>query len=145
MNVQQNEQNANGYSRTQTVNGRVITETVDNASRSASYGIVGRGVAVTAEGRGGVSIEHRTRGAMRVIARPLRGTVRLAAESVRRFDATCHDPGVVDSLDASDETESAVVNRTGVCGVEHVYMIGFGQRPRRRSREGARPRSRQRS
>jgi hypothetical protein len=58
MNVQQNEQNANGYSRTQTVNGRVITETVDNASRSASYGIVGRGVAVTAEGRGGVSIEQ---------------------------------------------------------------------------------------
>ena len=58
MNVQQNEQNANGYSRTQTVNGRVITETVDNASRSASYGIVGRGVAVTAEGLGGVSIEQ---------------------------------------------------------------------------------------
>ncbi|MEZ5994948.1 MAG: Yip1 family protein [Hyphomonadaceae bacterium] len=58
MNVQQNRQDANGYERTQTVNGRVVTESVDNASRTAHYGIVGRGVAVNADGSGGATIEQ---------------------------------------------------------------------------------------
>lgn len=57
-NVQQNEQSADGYSRVQTVNGRMITEEVNTANRTASYGVVGRGVAVTADGSGGVSIEQ---------------------------------------------------------------------------------------
>ena len=55
-NVQENRQDANGYSRTQTVDGRVYNEQVSNSGASASYGVVGRGVAVTAEGRGGVTI-----------------------------------------------------------------------------------------
>jgi hypothetical protein len=57
-NVQQNRQDADGYERVQTVNGRMITEEVSAASGRASYGIVGRGVAVTAEGTGGASIEQ---------------------------------------------------------------------------------------
>jgi hypothetical protein len=58
MNVQQNRQDANGYERTQTVDGRIYTEEVDNAARSASYGIVGRGVAVTAQGSNGVTLDQ---------------------------------------------------------------------------------------
>jgi len=58
MNVQESSQNEYGYSRTQTGDGRVITENVDTSVGSASYGIVGRGVAVTADGSGGVSIEQ---------------------------------------------------------------------------------------
>lgn len=55
-NVQQSSTNADGYSRTQTVDGRVITEEVSGSS--AKYGIVGRGVAVTADGAGGATIEQ---------------------------------------------------------------------------------------
>ncbi len=57
MNVQESSQDANGYSRTSTVNGRVISEQVDRASNHASYGVVGRGVALTAEGNG-ISIDE---------------------------------------------------------------------------------------
>lgn len=52
MNVQENRQDADGYTRTQTIDGRVVTEEVNNAARSARYGVIGRGVAITAEGYG---------------------------------------------------------------------------------------------
>jgi hypothetical protein len=58
MNVQENRQDANGYARTQTIDGRVYTEEVSNSSRSASYGVVGRGVAVTAQGANGVTLDQ---------------------------------------------------------------------------------------
>ena len=50
MNVQENSQSADGYARTQTIDGRIYSEEVNTASSSASYGIIGRGVAVSAEG-----------------------------------------------------------------------------------------------
>lgn len=52
MGVQENRQDADGYSRTSTVDGRVITEQTSRGGNSASYGVVGRGVAITAEGNG---------------------------------------------------------------------------------------------
>ncbi|MBL8538179.1 MAG: DUF1282 family protein [Hyphomonadaceae bacterium] len=55
-NVQQNSTSADGYSRTQTVNGRVVTEEVNGDS--AKYGVVGRGVAIMADGAGGASIDQ---------------------------------------------------------------------------------------
>lgn len=50
MNVQENRQDAQGYARTQTIDGRIYSEEVNNAARSASYAVIGRGIAVTAEG-----------------------------------------------------------------------------------------------
>jgi hypothetical protein len=50
MNVQENRQDSEGYARTQTIDGRIYSEEVSNSGGSASYGIIGRGVAVTAEG-----------------------------------------------------------------------------------------------
>jgi hypothetical protein len=50
MNVQENRQDGDGYARTQTIDGRIYSEEVNSAASSASYGIIGRGVAVTAEG-----------------------------------------------------------------------------------------------
>jgi hypothetical protein len=58
MNVQENRQDADGYARTQTIDGRIYNEEVNNSSRSASYGIIGRGVAVTAEGTNGVTLDQ---------------------------------------------------------------------------------------
>ncbi len=58
MNVQQNQQDADGYSRTQTIDGRVYNEEVSNSGGSASYGVIGRGVAITAEGHGGVTLDQ---------------------------------------------------------------------------------------
>lgn len=57
-NVQENRQDANGYSRTRTVDGRVYNEEVSNSSGRARYGVIGRGVAITAQGSGGVTIEQ---------------------------------------------------------------------------------------
>jgi hypothetical protein len=50
MNVQENRQDGEGYARTQTIDGRIYSEEVDNKASSASYGVIGRGIAVTAEG-----------------------------------------------------------------------------------------------
>ena len=50
MNVQENRQDGDGYARTQTIDGRIYSEEVNNAAGSASYSVVGRGVAVTVEG-----------------------------------------------------------------------------------------------
>jgi hypothetical protein len=50
MNVQENRQDGDGYARTQTIDGRIYSEEVDNKASSASYGVIGRGIAVTAEG-----------------------------------------------------------------------------------------------
>jgi hypothetical protein len=58
MNVQQSRQDADGYSRTRSVDGRVINEEVSNSAGRASYSVIGRGVAITAEGSGGVSIDQ---------------------------------------------------------------------------------------
>jgi hypothetical protein len=58
MNVQENRQDADGYSRSQTIDGRIYSEEVSNSSRSASYGVIGRGVAVTADGSNGVTLDQ---------------------------------------------------------------------------------------
>jgi hypothetical protein len=58
MNVQENRQDANGYSKTQTIGGRVYTEEVAKGAGTVSYGVVGRGVAITANGSNGVSIDQ---------------------------------------------------------------------------------------
>ena len=55
-------QDADGYSRMNTVDGRVVTEEMSRSGNSASYGVVGRGVAVTADGNG-VTVEE-VRGAV---------------------------------------------------------------------------------
>lgn len=52
MGVQQSRQDADGYSRTNTVDGRVVTEEMSRSANHASYGVMGRGVALTAEGSG---------------------------------------------------------------------------------------------
>ncbi|MBY0564290.1 MAG: YIP1 family protein [Hyphomonadaceae bacterium] len=57
-NVQGSQQDANGYSRTQTVDGRLITEEVSTSDGSANYTVIGRGVAVAVNGSGGVTIEQ---------------------------------------------------------------------------------------
>lgn len=62
-NVQESRQDAEGYSRAQTVGGRMITEEVSRSGGVARFGIVGRGVAVTGEGSGGATIEQ-VRGAV---------------------------------------------------------------------------------
>lgn len=58
MNVQENRQDADGFARTQTVDGRVYTEEQSNSSRSASYGVIGRGIAVQAQGSNGVTLDQ---------------------------------------------------------------------------------------
>jgi len=45
-------QDADGYSRMNTVDGRMITEEMSRSGNSASYGIVGRSMAITANGNG---------------------------------------------------------------------------------------------
>ncbi|MGE0596467.1 MAG: Yip1 family protein [Hyphomonadaceae bacterium] len=52
MNVSESRQDADGYSRTNTVDGRVYSEEMSRSANTARFGIVGRGVAVTAEGAG---------------------------------------------------------------------------------------------
>jgi hypothetical protein len=56
--VNANHQDANGYERAATINGRLVTETVDNGARTAKYAIVGKsGASVTVDASGGASIE----------------------------------------------------------------------------------------
>lgn len=50
MNVQESRQDSDGYARTQTIEGRIYSEEVNAAAGSASYSVIGRGVAVTAQG-----------------------------------------------------------------------------------------------
>lgn len=57
-NVQQSRQDADGYERTQTVNGRVVNEQVSNSAGTVSYGVIGRGISITAEGTGGVTVDQ---------------------------------------------------------------------------------------
>jgi hypothetical protein len=57
--VNTNREDANGYERARTVDGRVITEEVNKSANTAKYGIIGRkGAAVTVEGSGGVSVDE---------------------------------------------------------------------------------------
>ncbi len=58
MNVQENRQDADGYARTQTIDGRMFTEEMSNSGGSVKYGVVGHGVAVTVEGTGGVTMDQ---------------------------------------------------------------------------------------
>lgn len=60
VNIQENREDADGYSRTNTVDGRVYTEEVNRAAGTANYGVIGRGVAVTAEGQGVTIDQVRT-------------------------------------------------------------------------------------
>jgi hypothetical protein len=56
--VNANKQDANGYMKTNTVDGRVITEEVDKSAGIAKYAIVGKnGVMLTADGSGGATID----------------------------------------------------------------------------------------
>lgn len=57
-NVQENRQDANGYSRTRTENGRIVTESVDNAAGTAEYAVITGGLSVTGRGTGGASIDQ---------------------------------------------------------------------------------------
>jgi hypothetical protein len=53
MGVQGNHEDANGYSRMRTENGRTVTEELNRASGSAGYSVIGRnGVVVSANGQG---------------------------------------------------------------------------------------------
>ncbi len=65
MGVTETRQDADGYSRTNTVDGRVVTEEMSRSAGTASYGVVGRGVAVTAQGNG-VSVDE-VRGAVEAV------------------------------------------------------------------------------
>lgn len=57
MGVQESRQDADGYSRANTVEGRLVTEEMSRSGNSASYAVVGRGVAITAQGNG-VSVDE---------------------------------------------------------------------------------------
>lgn len=66
-NVNANKQDSNGYMKTNTVNGRVITEEVDKGAGLAKYAVVGKnGVIVTADGAGGATIDD-VKGAVNAI------------------------------------------------------------------------------
>jgi hypothetical protein len=58
MNVQENRQDADGYARTQTIDGRIYSEEVSNSGGTASYGVIGRGISLTASGSGGVTLDQ---------------------------------------------------------------------------------------
>lgn len=58
-NIQGNRRDADGFSRVETINGRVYSEQVSASQRSASYAIVGNGVVLTAEGTGVTSDQVR--------------------------------------------------------------------------------------
>lgn len=51
-NMQANRRDADGFSRTQTLNGRIYSEQVSESQRSASYAVIGDGVMLVAEGTG---------------------------------------------------------------------------------------------
>lgn len=57
MDVEETGRDAGGYARMQSIGGRLYSEEVNNDG-SASYGVVGRGVAVMAEGTGGVTLDQ---------------------------------------------------------------------------------------
>jgi hypothetical protein len=58
MGVNANHEDANGYEKTATVNGRLITEELDRGAKSAKYAIVGKnGAALTADASGGASVD----------------------------------------------------------------------------------------
>jgi hypothetical protein len=66
-NVQENRQDANGYSRTRTEGGRIVSETVDNAAGTAEYAVITGGLSVTGRGTGGIGIDP-VRAAVEAIA-----------------------------------------------------------------------------
>lgn len=54
-NVQQSHEDADGYTRTSTVDGRIYAEEMSRSGGSAKYAVVGHGIIISAEGAGGVS------------------------------------------------------------------------------------------
>lgn len=58
-NMQANRRDADGFSRTQTLNGRIYSEQVSESQRSASYAVMGNGVMLVAEGTGLTADEVR--------------------------------------------------------------------------------------
>ncbi len=63
--AQVDRRDAGGYARTQSIDGRLYSEEVNNDG-SASYAVIGRGVAVSAEGTGGVTLDQ-ARAAIEII------------------------------------------------------------------------------
>jgi len=58
MNVTESHQDANGYRRVNTVDGRLITEEASTSGGTVSYAVIGQGVAVTVEGSNGATIDQ---------------------------------------------------------------------------------------
>lgn len=67
--MQEISRGGDGYARTQTIDGRVYAEDVSTAARSASYGVIGRRVAVWAAGTNGVTLDQ-ARAAVETIGVP---------------------------------------------------------------------------
>lgn len=67
--MQEISRGGDGYARTQTIDGRIYSEDVSAAARSASYGVIGRGVAVNAVGTNGVTLDQ-ARAAVETIGVP---------------------------------------------------------------------------
>lgn len=57
-NVQESRSSADGFTRTNTVDGRVYNEEVSTSGGRAKYAVVGHGVAISAEGSGGVDLDQ---------------------------------------------------------------------------------------
>jgi hypothetical protein len=59
MGVTANREDANGYEKANSVDGRLLTEAVDRGANTAKFAVVGKnGAAVTAEGSGGVTVDE---------------------------------------------------------------------------------------
>lgn len=59
MGVTANREDANGYEKANSVDGRLMTEELDRSANTAKFAIVGKnGAAVTAEGAGGVTVDE---------------------------------------------------------------------------------------
>lgn len=56
--MQQSNTSADGFTRTSTIDGRTIIEDVSASRGTASYAVFGDGVAIAAEGSGGVSLDQ---------------------------------------------------------------------------------------
>jgi len=65
-NVQHSNTSTDGFTRTNVLDGRTIVEDVSTSRGAASYAVFGNGVAITAEGSGGVSLDQ-VRGAVEML------------------------------------------------------------------------------
>jgi len=53
-----NHRDADGFARTESIDGRIYSEQVSTSAGSATYAVVGRGIALTAVGTGGVTTDQ---------------------------------------------------------------------------------------